>query len=122
MSIEKYHLRSMPAAQCHVCLITDELGAPTAIELYSYRTCILQIYRRPGDVWACYTVFNPAYSNTTARHVNRFTTELFGINMYYECKDVYNSEDDCLPTLLSNHEVYDFWNYYSQYGKKYNDR
>lgn len=114
-----YHLKSMPAAQCHVRLNTDEHGAPMSIELYSYRTCILVVSRRPSDVWACYPVFNPAYSATTSRHVNRFTTELFGVNMYFECKEVYNSEQDCLPTLLANREVCDFWNYYTQYGKRY---
>ena len=114
-----YHLKSMPAAQCYVRFTADEHGAPMCIELYSYNTCILVVSRCLGDAWACYPVFNPAYSRTTARHVNRFTTELYGVNMYYECKAVYNAEQDCLPSLLSSREVHDFWNYYAQHGKKF---
>lgn len=117
---ENYHLKSMPYANVHVAFNFPVKGQPLeSIELVSYTTTILVIQRRDDETWVCRPVFNPAYSHSTMRHVNRFTSELYGVNMYYECKSVYQSEQDCLPSLLTNKEVCDFLNYYVRYGKKF---
>lgn len=122
MTTMNYHLRSMPAAQTHVVFVHDNHNALVSIRLVSYRTSILEIDRIEKDgefLWVTNVVFNPAYSRTTARHVNRFTTELFGCNYYYECKDAWAKEVP-LSEVLSTNTIMDFWNEYRQYGKHFN--
>ena len=121
MTTMNYHLRSMPAAQAHVEFVHDNHGELVAVHLYSYRTRILEIDRVEKDegyVWVTNVVYNPAYSRTTARHVNRFTRELFGMNYYYECKHAWQY-DHALDELLKSHVIMDFWNEYRQYGKHF---
>lgn len=84
MKIESYRLNSMPSAQCHVefyfdgCYLKD-------VRLVSYTTTILSVkfHGNDADVEVMYPV---NCSRTTARHVNRFTTELFGTNEYHALK------------------------------------
>lgn len=121
MTTMNYHLRSMPAAQTHVEFVYDNHNALVSIRLVSYRTSILEIDRIEKDgefLWVTNVVFNPAYSRTTARHVNRFTTELFGCNYYYECKDAWAKEVP-LSEVLNTNTIMDFWNEYRQYGKHF---
>ena len=121
MTTMNYRLRSMPAAQTHVEFVYNKCNSLVAIRLYSYRTCILETVRmeKGGNYhWVTNVVFNPACSCTTARHVNRFTTELFGCNYYYECKDAWAKEVP-LSEVLSTNTIMDFWNEYQQYGKHF---
>lgn len=121
MTTMNYRLRSMPAAQVHVEFVRDNHNELVAVHLYSYRTRILEIDRVEKDggyVWVTNVVFNPAYSHTTMRHVNRFTNELFGTNYYYECKHAWQYEHP-LCEVLNHHIVMDFWNEYRQYGKHF---
>lgn len=119
MTTMNYHLRSMPYAQAHVEFVYNECNSVVAIRLYSYCTCILETVRmEKGGIyhWVTNVVFNPAYSRTTARHVNRFTKELFGCNCYFECKAAWANETPLAEVLLTN-VIMDFWNEYQQYGK-----
>ena len=119
MTTMNYHLRSMPSAQAHVEFMHDNHNALVAIRLVSYRTSILEIERTEKDgefLWVTNVVFNPACSRTTARHVNRFTHELFGHNYYFECKEAWANES-FLAEVLNNNAIMDFWNEYQQYGK-----
>ncbi len=84
MIIEKYYLRSMPFAQCHVEFYCDD-GILKEVRLVSYASTILSVKYHGSDVDI--TVMYPVdCSTTTARHVNRFTTELLGTNMYHALK------------------------------------
>lgn len=122
MTTMNYHLRSMPSAQTHVEFVHDNCNVLVSIRLVSYRTPILEIDRVEKDgefVWVTNVVFNPAYSRTTARHVNRFTHELFGCNYYFECKEAWANESP-LAEVLCNNAIMNFWNEYQQYGKHFN--
>ena len=121
MTTMNYHLRSMPYAQVHVEFVHDNCNALVSIRLVSYSTPILVIDRveKGGEfVWVTNVVFNPAYSRTTARHVNRFTSELFGCNYYFECKEAWANKSS-LADVLNTNAIMNFWNYYKQYGKKF---
>lgn len=116
-----YRLRSMPYAQVHVEFVCDNCNALVSIRLVSYRTPILEIDRVEKDgefVWVTNVVFNPSYSRTTVRHVNRFTHELFGCNYYFECKEAWANESP-LAEILNNNAIMNFWNEYQQYGKRF---
>lgn len=121
MTTMNYRMRSMPSAQAHVEFVYNECDSIVAIRLYSYRTCILETVRmEKGGIyhWVTNVVFDPAYSHTTARHVNRFTNELFGCNYYFECKDAWAKEVP-LSEVLNTNKIMDFWNEYRQYGKRF---
>lgn len=120
MKIESYNMRSMPSAQTHVEFVYNECNSLIAIRLYSYCTCILETVRtEKGGIyhWVTNVVFNPAYSRTTARHVNRFTRELFGCNYYFECKEAWANESPLAEVLCTN-SIMNFCNEYHKYGKR----
>lgn len=115
-----YHLRSMPAAQTHVTFLHDNCEL-ISIYLYSYNTPILRVGRVEKDgnyVWITKVLFNPAYSRTTARHVNRFTNELFGRNYYFDCKEAWAKKVP-LSEVLNTNAIMNFWNEYNQFGKPF---
>lgn len=86
MIITSYHLSTMPAAKCHVNFYRNN-GVLVKAELVSYNTVMLTAEYDGSDVKL--TVNYPVNcSATTARHVNRFTTELTGTNLYHELKKV----------------------------------
>lgn len=121
MTTMNYHLRSMPMAQAHVEFVRDNYNELVCIRLFSYSTPILEIDRFEKDgeyVWITNVVFNPSYSHTTARHVNRFTHELFGRNYYFECKEAWVNEST-LSEMLNNNAIINFWNDYQNYGKHF---
>lgn len=121
MKIESYRLRSMPSTQTHVEFVHDNCNELVSIRLVSYSTPILEIDRVEKDgefVWVTNVVFNPAYSRTTARHVNSFTSELFGCNYYFKCKEAWANEST-LADMLNNNAIMKFWNYYQNYGKHF---
>ena len=86
MIITSYHLMSMPSASCHVNFYRNN-GVLAKTELVSYNTVMLTAEYNGSDIelTANYPV---DCSVTTARHVNRFTTELTGTNLYHELKKV----------------------------------
>lgn len=84
MKIESYRLRSMPYAQCHVEFYTDGIFIKE-VRLVSYTTTILSVKYQGSDA-VVEVVYPVDCSCTTARHVNRFTTELFGTNKYFALK------------------------------------
>ena len=86
MIITSYHLMSMSSASCHVNFYRNN-GVLVKAELVSYNTVMLTAEYNGSDIEL--TVNYPVdCSVTTARHVNRFTTELTGTNLYHELKKV----------------------------------
>ena len=86
MIITSYHLMSMPSASCHVNFYRNN-GVLAEAELVSYNTVMLTAEYDGSSIKL--TVNHPVdCSVTTARHVNRFTTELTGTNLYHELKKV----------------------------------
>lgn len=85
MQITSYHLMSMPSAQCHVEVFRTDGGSLREIRLVSYTTTILAVKQHGFDIDI--EVEHPVNcSRTTTRHVNRFTTELTGMNLWHELK------------------------------------
>lgn len=122
MTTMNYRLRSMPSAQAHVEFVYDNHNELVSIRLVSYRTSIIETGRIEKDgefLWVTNVLFNPAYSRTTMRHVNRFTNELFGCNYYYECKDAW-AKNVPLSEVLNTNTIMNFCNEYKQYGKHFN--
>lgn len=86
MIITSYHLMSMPSASCHVNFYRNN-GVLAKAELVSYNTVMLSAEYDGNNIELTVNHF-VGCSNTTARHVNRFTTELTGTNLYHELKKV----------------------------------
>ena len=84
MEIKSYRLRSMPYAQCHVEFYTDGIFLKE-VRLVSYTTTILSVKYNGSDA-EVEVVYPVDCSCTTARHVNRFTMELFGTSKYFALK------------------------------------
>lgn len=102
MKTYSYHMLSMPSANAHVEFVVDNFSCLTNIRLYSYSTMILDLELNrdtyDGTLTICYNV---DCSATTARHVNCFTTELFGENKYHELKKLSRgSKIECKDILL----------------------
>lgn len=115
MTINSYHLRSMPAAQCHVEFIVDDCYLKE-VRLVSYTTTILSViyHQMDADVKVVYPV---DCSRTTARHVNRFTTELLGTNEYHALKKL---GEGCIMRFEGMGVcISDLYNKYQQYGKRF---
>lgn len=116
MTTIKYRLRSMPAARCHVEFISDG-GCLKEVRLVSYSTTILSVkyHGTDADVEVMYPV---DCSCTTARHVNRFTTELVGTNEYHALKKIgvgcTMRLEGCAFCISNLHTEY------LNYGKKFN--
>lgn len=115
MNTMNYRLRSMPSAQCHVEFITD-FGVLKEVRLVSYSTTILSVkyHDTDADVKVMYPV---NCSSTTARHVNRFTTELLGTNEYHALKKLGEGctmrFEGCAVCISNLHTEY------LNYGKKF---
>ena len=82
MIITSYHLMSMPSASCHVNFYRNN-GVLVKAELVSYNTVMLTA-EYDGSSIKLAVNHSVDCSVTTARHVNRFTTELTGTNLYHE--------------------------------------
>ena len=89
MNSYNYRMISMPAANCHVEFIVDDSSSLRNIRLWSYSTLIIDVIVGPDETDAIDILIKHyvACSRTTARHVNRFTLELTGSNLYYQCRD-----------------------------------
>ncbi len=77
----QYRMHSMPYAQCHVNITHDGDGAEVELVSYNTRVCIIR-ENDNGITLYC----SGTYSATTARHINRFTSEFLGRSHYYDCK------------------------------------
>ena len=97
--IRNYRLMSMPSAQCYVEILkewdcpndTEIKDAPhrVTITLVSYSTRVCSIVIDPiASPPKMAVLASGTYSNTTARHINRFTQEFFGVNLYNTIRDV----------------------------------
>ena len=83
MTTNRYRLEPMPKAQCHVTIQRRSINDFEA-RLISYSTVVL-VAHYTND--ALELLCSGTYSVTTARHINRFTTQFFGKNLYYPCKE-----------------------------------
>ena len=88
---QRFRLHSMPSAQCYVAIQHDSVSDRTIVELTSYSTLVLSAILDSDK--SLRLLCSGTYSTTTARHINRFTTEFFGENLYHYCKRVVNSPD-----------------------------
>lgn len=79
---ERFRLHSMPYAQCHIRIFQNEHDY-LEVQLISYETLVCKAILTYGELSLQCT---GTYSTTTARHINRFTNEFFGRNLYYLCK------------------------------------
>ena len=86
ISAKQYRLLSMPYAQCRVYIKRFENGG-VSVEFISYETSVLYVTYNPYVGAALYC--SGLYSTTTSRHINRFTSELFGYSKYHECKSAF---------------------------------
>lgn len=82
MESKRFRLESMQHAQCHVTIQRRDLNDVEA-RLISYSTVVLVAHHTNDGVEL---LCSGTYSATTARHINRFTREFFGSNLYDACK------------------------------------
>lgn len=90
MTSNRYRLESMPRAQCHVSIQRRSLKDVEAC-LISYETLVLVAQGTPDG--GVRLLCSGTYSTTTARHINRFTKEFFGRNLYHSCKRAKSKSD-----------------------------
>lgn len=86
-----YKMNTMPSAHCYVSVNGNR------ISLWSYNTMIIELVDNTTEFeLTCTGVYSP----TTARHINRFLSELdCGIN-YYFCKDVSRNENQTVTIVF----------------------
>ena len=82
MCVERYHLHSMPHAQCHIRI--ERLKDSVSVELVSYKTSVC-IIETDGDYIILHC--SGTYTPTTRSHIYKFTEEFLGKSHYFECKD-----------------------------------
>lgn len=116
----KCKMRSMPSANCHVEIERDSNSSRLVrISLVSYSSEVIRIYPDENDIWFADLVDCAVnYSPTTARHVNRFTTEFFGENLYHTFKK-YDFEHP-MPYVVEqyNNSIVTAVQWYENNGKK----
>lgn len=78
---QRFRMHTMPKAQCHVHILICEDGMQVDLISYSTLVCRARLIDDRLTLECTGT-----YSVTTSRHINRFTTELFGRSLYFECK------------------------------------
>lgn len=108
-----YRLISMPYAQTHVDIVEKD-GYVTEVNLYSYHTKILEVKACMFDLHVI-VHYPVACSVTTARHVNRFTTEIAGENLYHQLKKV--PLGGCHVSTGNAFMLSDFVQYYKAHAK-----
>ncbi len=124
-TVKRYKLRSMPSAMCNVTIAQDDVGVD--ITLRSYYTDVLNI-SVDNEHFSVTLFATGIYSVTTARHINRFTTEFFGVNLYHEIKrelDGHNGGCYMQISHSSDSEVYNrvcrAIHAYERYGITFHD-
>ena len=132
MEKKDYRLDSMPSAMCHVVIKrygeTCEEQA-ISVELWSYYTHVLTIdYHADDQSFDLHA--SGTYSVTTARHINRFTKEFLGENLYHSVKSVCSKSDEEFPLVLAldctnnktaEQAFFKALERYSNYGKRFYD-
>ena len=104
-----YHMLSMPYANSHVRFYVDNFSRLQTVELYSYDMLILSIDCNTWDKKQDDNkhVFAPVnYSQSTIRHVVRFTKELVGKNLYSSLKNGDVEFPDLWFKCVELHEKY----------------
>lgn len=131
MEKKDYRLISMPSAMCHVSIERSAESCadqPIEVNLWSYYTNVLTISFSENQRLELYAT--GTYSATTARHINRFTKEFFGENLYHSVKCVCSKSDEELPLVLAidcttNKSAKEIFfkalERYSKYGKRFYD-
>lgn len=86
-----YRMKSMPTANCYVSLLGNKTDDGRVqfdeIRMYSYTSLVFRVHVLNSGAMVCENYCPVNYSRTTARQVNRFTTELFGNSKYYAFKE-----------------------------------
>lgn len=130
MEKKDYRLDSMPSATCHVIIKrygeTCEEQA-ISVELWSYYTHVLTIdYHADDQRFELYA--SGVYSRTTSRHINRFTKEFLGENLYHLVKSVCAKSEEVFPLVLAldctnnktaEQAFFKALQNYSNYGKRF---
>ena len=114
-----YKMRSMPAANCHIEIIRDgKYNMFKGVYLYSYRTLIMEICFDPDTFKESVKLYYPVdCSRTTARHVNRFTTEWLGENCYFKLKG--KGEGYTMSANWGVNDTLDMLQWYETSGKRF---
>lgn len=132
MEKKDFRLSSMPSAMCHVTIkrfgeTCEEQSI--SVELWSYYTHVLTIYYHADDQ-SLELHASGVYSRTTAKHINRFTTEFLGENLYHLVKSVCAKSDEEFPLVLAfdctnnktaEQAFFKALQNYSNYGKRFYD-
>lgn len=117
-----YHLFTAPYSQCHVEFVTEnnaiERNNLSIIRFYSYNTLELEIEQAIDGYWYPVVRAYVAYSCTTAKQINRFTTELWGESKYYQCKEC-KIDHFCRDMALTDDVIQHFYNDYRCGGKRF---
>ena len=118
MKSYNYHMISMPAAQCHIEFVVDDFSILRNIKLWSYCTMVLNVVVGPGnaDAIEIFVEHEVDCSRTTGRHVNRFTTELTGLNLYHQFKGIEVGGSIFIDGLMLN--AVEMFEHYVNVGKK----
>ena len=123
LGVDDFRLASMPSGQCHVRIFRDEHDNIDEIGLISYSTWVCTLKR---DIAGRYSLWcTGTYTSTTRRHINRFTTEFCGGNMYRECRDAvggdrgYKIDLGYYVCLVNGFCVENCANWYIENGKPY---
>ena len=130
MEKKDYRLSSMPSAMCHV--VIKRYGETCeeqviSVELWSYYTHVLTIdYHADDQSFELHA--SGTYSRTTARHINRFTREFLGEDLYHEIKRVCAKSDEEFPlafdhinNISSERAFFKALHNYYNYGKRFHD-
>lgn len=94
MESKDYKLNDMKSAMCHVTIkrfCDPKEDGTIIIELWSYYTNVVTITCNAFGV--CLVESQGYFSPSTTRHINRFTSEFLGKNMYYDIKSICG--EDC---------------------------
>lgn len=116
-----YHLFTAPYSQCHIEFITDccDNGEKLSlIRFYSYKTLEFEFGQATDGYWYPVVRAYVAYSRTTGKQVNRFTTELYGESKYYQCKEC-EIDHCCRDMALTDGVIQRFYNDYRRGGKRF---
>lgn len=132
MEEKAFRLSSMPSAMCYVRIKRfGEHCEEQSIdaELWSYFTHVMTISYHV-DNQSFEVRASGTYSRTTAKHINRFTTEFLGENLYHLVKSVCSKSDDEFPLVLAldctnnktaEQAFFKALERYSNYGKRFYD-
>lgn len=117
-----YHLFSAPYSKCHVEFVTEnnanERDKLVLIRFYSYNTLEIELGQATDVYWYPVIRAYVAYSRTTGKQVNRFTTELYGKSKYYQCKEC-EIDHCCRDMALTDDVIQRFYKDYRRGGKRF---